>query len=170
MRMATPVLLGLMAVACDRSPTTPGAPHTSRLTIDSAAPASGGAVVVPAQLAYIVPGGVVLPRGSGLVSVRVTMATAHEVPWARLNVYLLTGGSDTEYCGMNDPDAPTWSFLPAGWSTTYTVSGFRVYRLPCEVTGIRAMLHMRNNGLFAPPSPGETIAEATLPSRLQIRR
>jgi hypothetical protein len=32
------------------------------------------------------------------------------------------------------------------------------------------MLHMRNNGLFAPPSPSETIAEATLPSRLQIRR
>jgi hypothetical protein len=32
------------------------------------------------------------------------------------------------------------------------------------------MLHMRNNGLIAPPLPSETIAEATLAQSLQIRR
>jgi hypothetical protein len=50
------------------------------------------------------------------------------------------------------------------------VTGFRVYRLLCVVTGIRAMLHMGNNGLFAPPTPTETIAEATLSESYEIRR
>src|SRR5260370_17883 len=81
------------------------------------------------------------------------MTSAHEVPWARLNVYLLTGGTSSEYCGQNDPDSPTWRFLPAGWMTTFTVTGFRVFRLPCDVTGLRAMLHVRNNGLMIPPTP-----------------
>ena len=111
-----------------------------------------------------------IPPGSGLISVRLSMTSAHDVPWARLNVYLLTGGTRSEYCGENGPDAPTWSFLTTGWTTTYTVTGFRVYRLPCGVTGIRAMLHMRNNGLIAPPLPTETIAEATLNGSILIRR
>jgi hypothetical protein len=92
------------------------------------------------------------------------------VPWAQLSVYLVSGEGGIEFCGLNDPDAPTWRFLPSGWTTTYTVTGFQVYRLPCEVTGIRAMLHMRNNGLRLPPTPTETIAEATLPVRLSLRR
>jgi hypothetical protein len=50
------------------------------------------------------------------------------------------------------------------------VSGFRVYRLPCEVTGVRAMLHTRNNGLLVPPTASETLAETTLPLRVLIRR
>jgi hypothetical protein len=32
------------------------------------------------------------------------------------------------------------------------------------------MLHMRNNGLLIPPTPTETVAEATLPVRLRLRR
>jgi hypothetical protein len=55
---------------------------------------------------------------------------------------LLTGGGSSEYCGQNDPDAPTWSFL---------------------------MLHMRNNGLGAPPTASETIAEATVPVSFTLR-
>ena len=50
------------------------------------------------------------------------------------------------------------------------MTGFRVFQLPCHVTGIRAMLHMRNNGSLVPPSPSETIAEATLPLSFDIRR
>jgi len=73
-------------------------------------------------------------------------------------------------CGENGPDSPTWSFLPSGWTENYTVTGFRVFRLPCDVTGIRAMLHMRNNGLVGPPIASETIAEATMPVSYQIRR
>ena len=84
--------------------------------------------------------------------------------------YILPGGKSSEFCGDNGPDAPTWSFLTTGWTTTYSVTGFRVYRLPCEVTGIRAMLHMRNNGLNIPPTPTETIAEATLPVSYLIDR
>ena len=33
--------------------------------------------------------------------------------------------------------------------------------MPCQVTGIRAMLHTRNSGLLTPPTASETIAEAT---------
>jgi hypothetical protein len=170
MRYLALAVLVLAACACGES--SPGGPDEtdSRLTILEATPAADSAIAVPPQYAYIVPGGVVIPPGSGLISVRLTMTAAHEVPWARLNVYLLTGDTASEYCGENGPDAPTWQFLPAGWTSTYTVTGFRVYRLPCEVTGIRAMLHMRNNGLIAPPTPTETIAEATLTRHLVINR
>ena len=171
MRRLILIALGLLAYGCggSASPTAP-TPVTSSVVIAAASPASGSTIVVPEQYPYIVPGGVVIPPGSGLISVRVSMTSAHDVPWARLSVYLLTGGTSTEYCGENGPDGPNWSFLKSGWTTTYTVTGFRVYRLPCEVTGIRAMLHMRNNGLLIPPTPSETIAEATLPGSLQIRR
>jgi len=171
MRRLILIALGLLAYGCggSASPTAP-TPVTSSVVIAAASPASGSTIVVPEQYPYIVPGGVVIPPGSGLISVRVSMTSAHDVPWARLSVYLLTGGTSTEYCGENGPDGPNWSFLKSGWTTTYTVTGFRVYRLPCEVTGIRAMLHMRNNGLLIPPTPSETIAEATLQGSLQIRR
>ena len=171
MRRLILIALGLLAYGCggSASPTAP-TPVTSSVVIAAASPASGSTIVVPEQYPYIVPGGVVIPPGSGLISVRVSMTSAHDVPWARLSVYLLTGGTSTEYCGENGPDGPNWSFLKSGWTTTYTVTGFRVYRLPCEVTGIRAMLQMRNYGLLIPPTPSETIAEATLPGSLQIRR
>jgi hypothetical protein len=54
--------------------------------------------------------------------------------------------------------------------TSDTATGFRISRLPCEVTGIRAMLHMRNNGLFALPTPSESVVEATMPVSLQLVR
>jgi hypothetical protein len=37
-------------------------------------------------------------------------------------------------------------------------------------TGFRVMLHMGNNGLLTPPTPAETIAEATVPASFQLRR
>jgi hypothetical protein len=133
-------------------------------------PPSGSTVVVPPELPYNLIGGVVVPPDPGLVSVGLSLTSAHQVPWAQLSVYLLTGGGNLDYCGQNLPDSPTWSFLPARWTSTYTVRGFQVYRLPCDVTGIRAMLHMRNNGLLIPPTPSETIAEATFAVSYQIRR
>lgn len=171
MRLLIPFALGLLALGCSGSvcPAAP-TPANSSLLITAASPASGSTIVVPEQYPYIVPGGVVIPPGSGLISVSVSMSSAHAVPWAQLSVYLLTGDQRLDYCGQNGPDAPTWSFLTPGWSTTYTVTGFRVYRLPCDVTGIRAMLHQRNNGLLIPPTPSETIAEATLSKSIQIRR
>jgi len=140
------------------------------MVFTSTLPPSGSTVVVPADIPANSLGGVVIPRNSGLVSVRPSSISGHDVPFARLNVYLLTGGTTSEYCGLNDPDAPTWQFLTPGWTTTYTVTGFTVYRLPCDVTGIRAMLHMRNNGLFAPPTPSETVVEATALVSFLLRR
>lgn len=125
---------------------------------------------MPAQFPYIVPGGVALLPGSGVLSVTVNMTAAVSVPWAELNVYLLTGGTSDQYCGQNTPDSPTVQFITPGWSTSVTVTGFRIYRLPCDVTGFRAMLHMRNNGNLMPPSSSDTIAEATAPTTLHIQR
>jgi hypothetical protein len=166
MRSLALIVLGLVASGCGDSPTTPES-QASRIVITAVSPPSGNTVVVPAQYPYNVPGGAVLPPDSGLISVSLSLRSAHEVPWAQLNVYLLSG---SDYCGQNLPDSPTWGFLPAGWTTTVTVTGFQVYRLPCDVTGVRAMLHTRNNGALSPPTTAETIAESTLPASFLIRR
>jgi hypothetical protein len=71
---------------------------------------------------------------------------------------------------MSDPDSPTWGRLPAGWTTSYTVTGFRVFRLPCDVTGLRIMLHTRNDGASAPPNASETVAQATVPLAFRLVR
>ncbi len=170
MRLPIAVSLGLLAAACGSSATAPSTPPESRMAFTAILPPSGNTVVVPADIPANSLGGVVIPRNSGLVSVGLSMTSGHDVPFARLSVYLLTGGTSSQYCGLNDPDAPTWQFLTPGWTTTYTVTGFSVYRLPCDVTGIRAMLHMRDNGLFAPPTPSETVVEATSPVSFQLRR
>jgi len=150
------------------SPAAPDPPVATRVVVEAASPASGGAAVVPSTYPYFELGGVVLPPQSGLISVRAALSTAREVPFGQLNVYLLTGGTNTEYCGQNLPDAPTWRSLPAGWSTTFTVTGFQVFRVPCTVTGLRVMFHTRGGGLAIPPQPAETIAEATFPVNFQI--
>jgi len=164
------IIIVLMASACGKGPTAPLTPPVNRIAVGVLSPPSGSAVVVPESYPYRLPGGVIFPRGSGLISVNVSMSVAQPVTWARLNVYLLTAEPGLGYCGQNLPDSPTWGLLPSGWTASHDVSGFQVFRLPCEVTGIRAMLHTRNNGLLTPPLPSETIAEATIPVRYEIRR
>jgi hypothetical protein len=167
----TLVVLCAWAGGCGgQSPDAPSAPLESSVTFGAVAPASGSEVILPESYIFYVPGGVVIPPGSGLLSVDLSLSSAHDVPWAQLNVYLLTDETELGYCGQNINDAPTWQFLTSGWRTHVDITGFRVYRLPCHVTGIRAMLHMRNNGLLIPPGPVETIAEATVPVSFQIRR
>src|SRR5687767_7799705 len=105
-----------------------------------------------------------LPREANRISIPVTFQSDRDSPWAQLYVYLLTStGSTLGYCGQNLPDAPTWGPLREGQRASVTVSGFQVFRTPCTVTGIRAMLHVRNSGLLTPPTGTETIAEATVP-------
>jgi hypothetical protein len=58
----------------------------------------------------------------------------------------------------------------AASSASLNSRSFRVYRLPCDVTGIRVMLHTRNDGRTAPPTASETIAEATVPIRFRVVR
>jgi len=86
----------------------------------------------------------------------------------QLSAYLLTDGLSSGYCGQNDPDARL-ELLALGVDDHYTVTGFRVYRLPCASRD-RVMLHMRNNGLLIPPTPTETVAEATFPVNFEILR
>jgi hypothetical protein len=167
-RYVAVVGLGLLAWGCGNS--SPTVPAVSSVAFTSVAPSGGSVILLPESYPYIIPGGLVIPPGSGHISVGLTLASAHDVPWAQLNVYLLTAEPGLGYCGQNTPDSPTWQFLNPGWTTHVSVSGFRVYRVPCEVTGIRAMLHMRNSGTLIPPTASETIAEATFPVPFQIRR
>jgi len=160
--------LCLLAASCGDAPTDPDQGH-SRLTITSVSPPAGTTLTVPPQYPYNAIGGVVLPPQSGVISVSVTVEVAREVDWAQLYVYLMSDSGESGYCGQNLPDAPTWGSLPAGWTTSFTVTGFQIL-VPCDVTGIRAMLHTRNSGLLTPPTPAETIAEATLPTTFRVER
>ena len=164
--------LGALGNGCGSSPgpATPAPPVRSSVVITSVAPATGSTLVVPAQYPYFELGGVVLPQGSGLLSVGLTATSDRAVPFAKLNVYLLADGSASDYCGQNLPDSPAWTSLPAGFTASVTVTGFQIFRLPCSVTGVRAFFHTRNSGQEAPPSAAETIAEATLPIGLELRQ
>ena len=108
--------------------------------------------------------------GSNLVKVDVTTTLDHAEPYAHLYVFLMT--ADGGYCGQNTPDAPELFDLPAGFTERRTVTGFRVHRLPCEVTGVRAVLHRRraSTGLLGPPNPDQVIVETTAPAQLLIRQ
>ena len=170
MRRPILVLCALAAGCGGASLDAPSPGLESRVAFGAVTPGPGATVVVPESYVFYVPGGVVIPPGSGLLEAHLSLASAHDVPWAQLNVYLLTDEPGVEYCGQNVNDSPTWQFLTAGWKTEVDVTGFRVFRLPCHVTGLRAMLHMRNTGSFLPPGPSETIAEATLPASYTIQR
>lgn len=150
MRRLGGLLLALaLSVGCadDGSPTDPS--PTSDLTIGTPSPSV--ASLVDATSGFIA-------RASGQVSVPITLRTNRDLAWAQLNVYLLT--ADGGYCGQNLPDAPTWGPFPRNQNVSVTITGFQVFR-SCAVTGVRAMLHLRNNGLLTPPTASETIADAT---------
>ena len=100
-----------------------------------------------------------------LLDIDLSLTADRELPWAQLNVYLYEGD---RYCGQNTPDSPIWQPFPSGQAIDHTVTGWQVYRLPCQVTSIRAMLHNRISGVLTPPRPGETVAEATLVVSYQL--
>jgi hypothetical protein len=161
------VALALLPVGCGNDTSGPSAATT--LVVGMNPQQSGVIGLSPVTYPYIVPGGVLLLPGSGLVKVDVTATLAQREPYARLNVYLLT--ADGSYCGQNSPESPVWRDIDSGWSDRRTITGFRVYRLPCEVTGIRAMLHRRQDDhLLTPPTAAETIVETTAPAQLLIRQ
>jgi hypothetical protein len=159
----------ILASSCGEPTST--RPSPTAISFGSLFPANGSSVTIPERYPYNQIGGVVLPPGSGVLSVPLTISSARALPLARLNVYMLTGGSATEYCGQNLPDSPSWTSLPANWTTTVDITGFQVYRLPCDVTALRVMLHSRSDTHLAiPPSAAETIVEATLPVSIALRR
>jgi hypothetical protein len=168
MKNASLVAIALTAAACGSNTTTPSAATTT--IVAGMNPLQSGLIrLSPATHPYVVPGGVLLLPGSGMVKVDVSATLAQREPYARLNVYLLT--ADGTYCAQNSPESPVWRDLEAGWSDQRSITGFRVYRLPCEVTGIRAMLHRRRDDhALTPPTAAETIVETTVPAQLLIRQ
>ena len=168
--IARAVALASVLSGCGSAPTMPDPTSGAITGVVVATTGSGpaGSVIIPTQYTYNEIGGVILPPQSGLISVRLTVSLARGTPFGQLNVYLLTGTGNSDYCGQNLPDSPRWTLLPTGWTTTFTVTGFQIYRLPCAVTGVRVMFHTRNSGTLTPPSPAETIAEATVPVTFQI--
>jgi hypothetical protein len=158
MRLLWSMVLFLAVATSACSDSTAPTPMQSTLTIAPPAPSTGSTIHVTVGA----PPGLFIPRGSGQLSIPITVTSAREVPWAQLYVYLTTGPNTMDYCAQNLPDAPTWAPFVKGQSVTMTISGFQVARLPCEVTGIRAFLHTRNTGLLTPPISTDTVAEGSM--------
>jgi hypothetical protein len=161
------VCLALLTAACgsdDAMPSSPSMPAS--LVISSSTPVSGS-TLTPAGT----PPGTFFTRGSGQFGVTISVTNGTALPFAQLAVFLLTTGNADGYCGQNLPDWPTWRPLPAGQTTTYTVSGFQVFTLPCEVTGIRAILNTRDDiHLGGVPPANFIVADSTLPVVYHLRR
>lgn len=148
-------VMAVLAMSACGSPTEPSA--VSRLTISIPTPATGSIIpVVQNGSQYF------LARGSGLFSIPITVSSSRDVPFAQLSVYLHDGSAGLGYCGQNIPDAPTWGPFAKGQTASVTITGFQVFRVPCEVTSIRGWLHTRNTGSLIPPTASETVAEGSL--------
>src|SRR5258708_38353378 len=113
-RCATIAIVALLSPACGDS--TGPTPAQSTLTISSPSPASGATIHVTTGA----PPGLFIPRGSGQLSVPITVTSAREVPWAQLNVYLMTANDLSSYCGQNMPDSPTLGPFLKGPTATVT--------------------------------------------------
>jgi hypothetical protein len=150
------LIAAIVTSACG-SPSMPTS--VSSLAISTPAPAPGAVIAAtPIGIQYFV------ARGSGLFSVPITVSSDRDLPYAKLNVYLYdNSGGSLGYCGQNIPDSPTWQPFVKGQTTSVTITGFQIFRVPCQVTSIRAWLHNRlDTGLLVPPTDGETVASGTL--------
>jgi hypothetical protein len=150
--------------ACSGCSTSSPSDVSSGISLTEMLPATGSNI----RITQGSPPGAFITRGSGQLSVRMSLRWSREVDYAQLYLYLYT--ADGSYCGQNLPDTPAWGPFPANKTMDVTVSAFQVFRIPCDVTAIRAMLHVRNNGLLIPPTPAETVADATFPANYAIRQ
>ena len=160
------LIVAALAPACggnDASPTPIVMPSTIALTSPTPAP---GSTLTPAGT----PPGTFFTRGSGQFGVTVTITAGQDLPFAQLAVFLLTTANADGYCGQNLPDWPTWRPFARGQTVTYTVTGFQVFSLPCEVTGIRAVFNTRDDlHLGGVPPPNFIVADTTLPVVYHLR-
>lgn len=153
-------LLSVTVAACGSgSPTTP----TPATGISFTSETATGSTIQTTQrgIQYFI------DRGSGQLSIALTIVSPREVPYAALWLYLNT--ADGGYCGQNLPDAPTWGPFPANQPISVTITGWQVGRTPCDVVGVHAFLHTRNNGNLTPPIASETVVDATLPVTYHLR-
>jgi hypothetical protein len=145
------------------SPSPIVTPSTIALTSPTPAP---GSTLTPAGT----PPGAFFTRGSGQFGVTVTITAGQDLPFAQLALFLLTNANADGYCGQNLPDWPTWRPFMRGQTMTYTVTGFQVFSLPCEVTGIRAVFNTRDDvHVGGVPPANFIIADATLPVVYHLR-
>jgi hypothetical protein len=147
----------------DASPTPTVTPSTIALTSPTPAP---GSTLTPAGT----PPGTFFTRGSGQFGVTVTITAGQDLAFAQLAVFLLTTANADGYCGQNLPDWPTWRPFARGQAVTYTVTGFQVFSLPCEVTGVRAVFNTRDDlHLGGVPPANFIVADTTLPVVYHLR-
>jgi hypothetical protein len=158
------LMMTVLAAGCRNTATVLSGPSSGSPSIafTQVSPASGSTISTTGS-----PPGAFIQRGSGKLSVGLVIQSADPIPYAELRVYLLTNDA-SGYCGQNLPDAPVWTALGAGAKLEVTITGFQVYRLPCDVTGLRAMLTVFTND-GRPPAASQTLAEATYPVTYQLR-
>lgn len=158
------VVASLPIVGC-RDGGAPTKPTTSTVVISAVSPPSGSTIAPIGT-----PPGAFLPRLSGMFGVTIAVTAGEMLPFAQLNVYLMTSDG-VNYCGQNLPDSPTWRSFPGGQTITYTVTGFQVYRLPCEVTSVRAIFHTRDDPhVGGIPPVSFIVADTTMAAVYQLRQ
>src|SRR6478672_11048482 len=111
----------LVSIACGSMSTAPSDAPSS-LQIASPSPATGSTIHVTVGAAP----GLFIPRGSGQISIPITVTSGRQLAWAQVFVYLMTSDNPDSYCGQNLPDAPGWEPLAKGQTASVTITGFQV--------------------------------------------
>jgi hypothetical protein len=156
------VSVGLM-IGCSDDPPTAPSPVPAGITAGAIVPANGASVTATGE-----PPGAMLLRESNSVMVPLTLTSGRDVSFAELMVFLQESNGNS--CGANTPNRPTWAPLRATDRVTVTITGFQVFRLPCNVVSIRALVHTRiNPSLLTVPTPDEILADITIPASFVIR-
>jgi hypothetical protein len=156
----------LLTGGCDGKDSTPSAPSTPASVVISGSTPASGSTLSPTGT----PPGTFFTRGSGQFGATISVTSGSSLPFAQLAVFLLTASNPDGYCGQNLPDWPTWRPLAAGQTSTFTVSGFQVFTLPCEVTGIRAILNTRDDlHVGGIPPSNLIVAETTFSAVYHLR-
>ena len=156
--------VALLLTGCDRDRSPEGPSRPTSVVITSTTP-SPGSTLMPSGT----PPGTFFTRGSGQFGVSVTVTSGQDLPFAQLAMFLVTA-DESGYCGQNLPDWPTWRPFPRGESVSLTVTGFQVFRLPCEVTGVRAVFNTREDlHLGGVPPANQIVADVTFPVVYHLR-
>lgn len=149
-------------IACDHG-TSPTRDQT-RVIFVGTSPAPGATI----QTSTTQFGGAFIDRGSGKLTLSLRVEAGSDESVARLNVYGRDASGQT--CMQNLPDTPDLGPLKRGDVRSIEITGFQVYRLPCEVASFRAVLHRRaDTHLNTEITPSELIAESTLTARYAVR-
>ena len=161
-RIILAALVAALGAACSDTPASPTG-NDSSLVFGALTPGSGATLITTGATP-----GAFITRESEQLWIPITIRFESNESTARLFVYLKDQNGIS--CGQNVPDAPDFGPLEDDTVQTYTVRAFQVFRLPCEVASIRAVLHRRvSRNLNTEILPGELIAEHSMPVRYSVR-